>query len=303
MKYIRNLISSVLILFLVLISSAYALVVDFEEYDPNHPNYNGVTTIKSTFVGPNPVTNPSSNAANPANSTQASPVTNSGGPYTLGAPGSTGIVFSGGVLLDDPSNGVAGQVVSADGGSIYYGTASSPSSGTLTSNIVSLTGEHLYTNTITIDIDPLENVTSIHGEFINGLNTSALVSSPTQTDLFADYLVSYFTGDDGDVMLGGTSLDDVGFDNGASLLSFGLDTLLLSSEVITKVTITALDFSFGGGESEWDFLLASVSFNEGASPVPLPAALPLFMSALLGGFVAARRKKSSDHKVSSYISD
>ena len=48
---------------------------------------------------------------------------------------------------------------------------------------------------------------------------------------------------------------------------------------------------------EWDFLLGSVSFDQVLSPVPLPAAVPMFMSALLGGFVAARRYKSSDNKV------
>ena len=88
-------------------------------------------------------------------------------------------------------------------------------------------------------------------------------------------------------------------------MSFGLDTDTLMGSLlglfINKVEISTPGYDFIGRpeQQEWDFLLSSVSFNEGASPVPLPAALPLFMRALLGGFVAARRKKSSDHKVSS----
>jgi hypothetical protein len=117
-----------------------------------------------------------------------------------------------------------------------------------------------------------------------------------------DYIVNYYSEGVGGLDLLLTQNLPAIFDDGASVVGFGLDTGVLGA-LINLVEITTSGYQFMNGARdeplEWDFLLASVEFGQGASPVPLPAALPLFMSALLGGFVAARRKKSSDHKVSS----
>ena len=77
--------------------------------------------------------------------------------------------------------------------------------------------------------------------------------------------------------------------------SFGLD---ISSSLlfITMVELTTSGVDFPGGEAvvEWDFLLDDINFVSAMAPVPLPAGLPLFISALLGGLVIARPRKSSD---------
>ena len=197
-----------------------------------------------------------------------------------------GISFSGGVLLEDPLGSNALPIV-GDGGSIYYGTAFSPST-----SIPSLN----YTNTLTIKITDDENVKAVSGSFVHGLNTNLDmmgIQLTYQVNYFVDGMLDpYFTED----------ITGVEFVDGADVVSFGLDTTTLFGNtflntLINCVEITTAGYDFTSNDNdvlEWDFLLSSVSFTEGASPVPLPAALPLFMSALLGRFVAARRKKSSD---------
>jgi hypothetical protein len=264
MNTFRQLFSAAIIVNAFLVSSAHALVVDFEEYD-------GIGLL-DVFLLVN------TNLLDSANSTHK----------LVGQSfGNGGITFSGGVMLQDPldSNGVS---ILGDGGSIYYGTAFSPSTSITTSN---------YTNRLTIDITSDEMITNVSGSFVHGLDTRA-VGPNELVNYFVDYYVEG-TADPFRVNLGGQQFDD-----GASVVSFNLDTATLAGTAmganINKVELNSAGYDFSPVDRpdvlEWDFLLSSVSFNE-ASPVPVPAALPLFMSALLGGFVAARRNKSSDHKV------
>lgn len=202
-----------------------------------------------------------------------------------------GITFSGGVLLQDPLNSNALPIM-GDGGSIYYGTAFSPSTSITTSN---------YTNTLSINITSDEIVKRVSRSFVHGLDTRL-----DGQNVLIDYAVNYFVDVAGVETLFTQQLADQIFDDGASVVSFDLDTDTLVGAAmgafINRVEITTAGYDFDSTRNddfEFDFLPSSVSFNELASPVPVPAALPLFMSALLGGFVAARRKKSSDHKISS----
>lgn len=252
------------------VSTAQALVVDFEQF----------AGLPAGFVPSAFLEVPDYSSAN-----QTLTLSN----QTFG--NEAGITFSGGLLLDEPidSSGMPGNTINGDGGSIYYGTAFSPTTSINTSN---------YQNQLTINIDESENFTNVSGELINGLNTGA----PQNSDgTLASYDISFYSGDE---LLITDMTGDVVFDDGDSLVSFGLDTSSLSGSlfgsVITKVEIMANDLDLNSDDdqitNEWDYLLASVSF-ESTNPVPVPAALPLFISALLGGgFVVARPKKqkSSD---------
>lgn len=269
MNYFRRLISVSFIVNVICLSSAHAVLVDFEEQytGPDAP-----TTIENNFI-----------AADPSD-----PIQNTSSPLIEFAGGA--INFSGGVILKDPLSALATPII-GDGGSIYYGSAFSPTTS------LDTTG---YVNPITIDvIDPNANFTSVSGVLINGLNTNA----PENVAMaLASYVVSFFSGT---TLLGIHSTGDVPFTDGATTISFGFDTSslmgALMSAAITRVEITAADVDLDSTDSiiqnEFDFLLASVSFDQGMSPVPLPAALPLFISAMLGGFFIARPKKSSDKNI------
>ncbi len=272
MNHYHKIIASLFIFNTFVMSNAHAIVVDFDT---------GALNIEDTFFEVN----------------LGSPVQTLSG-VTFGA--NNGITFSGGVLLADPTNGNAGQV--SNDGSFYYGTAFSPSTNAQTSP-AGWPAE--LPDTITIEISPDENITSVSGIFINGLNGNIIGEN-------ADYEVKFYTGnDDAFVELEQQNFMDTVFNNGMTTEMFGLDTSTLMGSalnaLITKVEITALGVDFGrectpdeienncsGPILEWDFLLDSVSFNEGISPVPVPAALPLFMSALLGGLAFARPRKSSE---------
>ena len=266
MNIFRHFLCAIIISNAFLISSAHALVVDFEEF-------NNVGLI-DRFVDAN------------INYDLISSPTHILEGRSFGA---GGITFSGGVLLQNPLDSNA-MIIDGDGGSIYYGTAFSPSTSIPTSN---------YTNTLTINITSDENINEVTGSFVHGLNTNLDAQGIT-----IDYVVNYFS--EGLITpLFSQDLLDVPFIDGADVVSFGLDTTSLTGSLmgalINRVEITTLGYDFTSNDNnvlEWDFLLGSANFNQ-ASPVPVPAALPLFMSALLGGFVAARRNKSSDHKISS----
>ncbi len=275
MNTLRHYIFAVIIVNFLCISNANALVVDFE-------NFASVEGLENVFINGNI----DLNAANPTHRLMGAgqPFGNFGG-----------ITISGGVLLQDPLN-INANPIMGDGGSIYYGTAFSPSTSIITSN---------YTNTLSIDITSDEMVTNVAGSFVHGLDTR--LDGP---NVMVDYIVNYFVDVEGVETLFTQDLSGQIFDDGDSVVSFALDTDTLAGTAmgafINRVEVQAGDGTANGGgydftstrndQLEWDFLLSSVSFNE-ASPVPVPAALPLFVSALLGGFVAARRKKSSDHNI------
>lgn len=266
MKYIFK---SILLFVPLMISAAHALEVDFEAYDPENPNYNGVTNISSTFIGAN-ITNPTQTLT--------------------GDEFGEGITFSGGVLLLNPVNGTTlmGETPTpincATCGNVFYGSAAS-----LSTNVITNDGVPMMP-TITINIPTAAQINAVSGTFINGLNTSAL----TPGTFSNDYTITY-TLDDGSTRE--ESIVNSEFNFGMDTESFGLD-ISSSLMLITMVELTADGVNFPGGLApvEWDFLLDAISFDSNMAPVPLPAGLPLFISALLGGFVIARPRKPSDSK-------
>ena len=262
MKYLRHTLSLVAVtLYLSCINSAHAFVVDFEEFAI-------LPTIPSSFTEePNLAM---------ANDTLA---------LRNQVFGSGGITFSGGILLEDPtdSSGDPNNTIMGDGGSVYFGTAFSPSTSIITSG---------YQNPLSINIDTmLDSITSVQGAFVHGLNTDDLDGM----GISIGYTVSYFI--EGVMSPIIQELSAI-FTDGDEVINFGFDTndLMGSSmgALITGVEILADGYDFINSNQdvdEFDFLLGSVRFNEGASPVPVPAALPLFISALLGGFVIARPRR------------
>ncbi|MDW3094236.1 MAG: hypothetical protein R8G33_01040 [Gammaproteobacteria bacterium] len=268
MNRFRNLVSATILLGALCVGSAHALVVDFEEFN----NVGLINRFVDANIDYDLINSPTHILEG----------------RSFGATG--GITFSGGVLLQDPLDSTA-MIINGDGGSIYYGTAFSPSTSIPTSN---------YVNTLTINITSDENINDISGSLVHGLNTN--LDAP---GILIDYVVNYYS-DSFMAPLFSQNLLDVPFIDGAGVVSFGLNTNSLAGslmgELINRVEITTSGYDFTSNDNdvlEWDFLLGSVNFDNAASPVPVPAALPLFISALLGGFVVARpKKKSGDHKLS-----
>ena len=252
---------SLLYALIILTNHAHALVIDFES--------TGIESISNTYAGSN----------YEGIATLENVAFYLDGTTQIG--GTNGIYFSGGVLLDNPSEIQEQELQDITGGTVLYGTGDSPST-----NVDSM-GE--LTNKITIDIQTITSVTSVSGILINGLNTDSVNNPPPEVG----FLVEYFSGN----QLIGT--DDFGFTNDDGLASGsvpGNTIFSLESEAITMVMITAKLFDFGGeyGATEWDFLIDNLSFNEAISfneaVVPVPAALPLFVSALAGIGLFFRRK-------------
>ncbi len=266
----------------MLLSSAHAVEVNFEN--------TGLMNLSNTFQGAD-ITN--------ANQTLSG----------IGA-GFFGIdvTFSGGVLLENPLMGgtLTDPINCPTCGNVFYGSGLSQSTGVITDDTVGGVFQYL-TPTISIGIDPSEQITKVTGSLLSGLNTSII--SPTAT---TDYLITFLSEDgsffDNQLMI------TAGYDvNELVPEAFEFDTSSLmgslANSIITGLLITAVGTDFPGmnevlqdlpasinNELEWDFLLDSVTFESNIAPVPLPAGLPLFISALLSGFVIARPRKSSDTK-------
>ena len=272
MKYFRNILNAVIVLSVLTFSAAHAVTVNFTN------EYAGVTTLQNNFI-----------TADPTDGFEnSSSVTFVGG----------AVEFSGGVALRAPLNSMGSAITGgvdpgAETSSVYYGTAFSPTTSIINSGLTD--------PTITIDIDASENFTSISGELVNGLNTNAPQNQNRNTDpdgdgldpLLASYAIRFFSGSD---LLDTVMTGDVPFTDGDTTIPFSFESAMM--QAITRVEIMANDVDLNGLDgvgvvlNEWDFLLASVSF-ENTSPIPVPAALPLFLSALLGGYVIARPKRSS----------
>ncbi len=277
----KTIIKSILISSLLL-SSAHAVEVNFEN--------TGLMNLSNTFQGAD-ITN--------ANQTLSG----------IGA-GFFGIdvTFSGGVLLENPLMGgtLTDPINCPTCGNVFYGSGLSQSTGVITDDTVGGVFQYL-TPTISIDINPSEQITKVSGSLLSGLNTSII--SPDAT---TDYLIDFLSAD-------GSLFPDqltitAGYDPDLFVpetFEFDTSTLMgsLANSIITGLRITAVGIDFENGsnaglpnlpaefnELEWDFLIDSVRFESNITPVPLPAGLPLFISALLSGFVIARPRKSSDTK-------
>lgn len=266
MKLIFHIKKCLFVLTVLVAGHVQAAIVDFEEFGSSGSINLG---LSQTFAGAN--TTPGSRQRLEMLNADMTPFD------TFGDVG--GITFSGGVLLEDPTEtgtmfpDVGGVPV----GSVFYGTANAPGSGALPNP--------LLPQTITISITEAEAVTSVQGILINGLATNA------QTVL-AEYMISYFNGT---TLLnaGNTSIGTLPSNQEFGSALFGFDSM---GTLITSIEITSSGVEFPGDPSllEYDFLIDALSFNQPLNPVPIPAALPLFFSALLGGWVFARPRKPSE---------
>ncbi|MEM8844840.1 MAG: hypothetical protein AAGB35_07330 [Pseudomonadota bacterium] len=263
MNFFRALLKGTfLFIFFTFVNNVHAVVVDFEN--------TGIMSIQNTYFDSN------------FNDTSLTTLNNVAfyldGSIVAG--GANGIYFSEGVLLQNPSQVQETVLQNLTGGSILYGTGESPS--TNVGHNPASNPDYVPTNEIIIDIDTLTDVTSVGGILINGLNTD------NEADL-ADYQVAFFS----DTLL----LETLFFNNLASSSMPGSANFFYDSGdvAITQVIITGVPFDFGSpqnnGATEWDFLIDNISFNESATLVPLPAALPLFLTALFGvGYFASKRQ-------------
>lgn len=255
MNYLRYVLSTLAVLLFVGVNAAQAVIVDFDT------EYTGVEGLADNFI-----------TADPTN-----PIQNTSGVSFVGG----AVSFSGGIILRDPANPDMDPMAPAIFPGVFFGTAFSP---TTSINVTD------YLNPITINIDAAQGFTNVSGILLSGLNTNA----PEYTGMdLASYEISFFNGD---TLLGTDSTGGVEF---TDTTSFGFDTFSIESAIfgaaITKVEIAANPFDLNSMDSiiqnEWDFLLDSISLEVGMNPVPVPAALPLFISALLGGFAFARPKR------------
>ena len=279
MKIHRFLKSGSLGLLVLFAGNANALIIDFENFATT-PNFN----LASTFFNSN------TNTGSLETLTQAG----------LGFGTGSAITFSGGVLLQNPTD----TMEFGNTGSVLYGTANSPTTGATTNP-----NNDALPRTITINIrpdapmNPGENVTLVEGFLANGLNTDRIDGATGMlfTDELADYMVSFFTTDENTPEFEWTMENLVSNQlGGFAIFSFNSENEGDGvGNNITKVEITSPGIQFLGPNSdfEWDFLIDTLSFNEALpNPVPVPAALPLFLSALLGGWVFARPRKPSESK-------
>lgn len=255
MNYLRNFLNAVTVLFFLSLNATYAVTVDFDSA------YLGVEGLADNFI-----------TADPTDPLQNTSLIN----FVGGA-----VSFEGGVILRDPANPDTNPLTAATFPGVYFGTAFSPTTG------IDVVG---YVNPLTINIDEAESFTNVSGLFLSGLNTGA----PEYTGMeLASYEVSFFSGN---TLLGTDATGGVEFTDTASFSfdSFSMDSAIFGA-AITKVEIKANPFDLNSMDAivqnEWDFLLDSVTFEVGTSPVPVPAALPLFISALLGGLAVARPKR------------
>ena len=260
MDFFRALLKGSLSLVLFsFVGNANALVVDFES--------TGISDIQNTYFDSNFNTTSLTTLNNVAFYLDGSMQVNAAG----------GIYFSEGVLLQNPSQLQTSVLQDLTGGSILYGTGESPS--TNTGHNSALYPGYTPTNRIVITISPEILVTSVGGLLINGLNTDGVIGA-------ADYQIQFYS------ELG--LLDTLNFNDIASgsvpgHVEFFYESL---ASPIAEVIITGVPFDFGGGNgaTEWDFLIDNIAFNEPMGVVPVPAALPLFISALAGVGLFARRR-------------
>lgn len=245
---------SLLAIALAFAGNSHAVIVDFQS--------TGILDIKSTF--------------NDSNVTPGSLTTLEGVAFYLDGsiqtPRTDGIQFSGGVLLQNPTEASGGGIV-VDEDSIFYGTAHSP-----TTNADFNDPAYGTSPQIIIEINTVTDVTSVSGLLINGLNTAQVGNDPVE------FKVEFFSD------IAGNNLLDMWTMSLASgsvpgNANFASDT---GGAAIKRVEISATPFSEAPFDGEWDFLIDDIAFNEAV--VPVPAALPLFLSALAGIGLFFRRK-------------
>lgn len=256
MNFSRTLLKgSLLAALLVSAGNSHAVIVDFQS--------TGIADIKSTF--------------NDSNVTPGSLTTLQDVAFYLDGsiqtPKTDGIQFSGGVLLQNPTEASGGGIVVGED-SIFYGTANSP-----TTNADFNDPAYGTSPQIIITINTVTDVTSVSGLLINGLNTAQVGNDPVE------FKVEFFSD-----LAGINSLDmwtmslASGSEPGNAM--FESDT---EGANIKRIEISATPFSEDPFDGEWDFLIDDVVFN--AAVVPVPAALPLFLSALAGIGLFFRRKE------------
>ena len=266
MNVIRHIKTGLFILLGIVAGNAHAVIVDFEEYGSAGSINLG---LSSTFQGA---------TTTPGSRQRLEMVDATGNPFDTFGDTSTGVIsFSGAVLLEDPTEtGMFPPVGGVPVGSVYYATANAPSTNAIPNPLLE--------QTITITITDSQ-VTSVEGILINGLAT-------TMDTALAEYFITYFT--DTNMFterIGPMEGLPSNQENGAALFS-----IATSGDFINSIEITSPGVQFPGDPDllEYDFLIDALSFNESLNPIPVPAAFPLFLSALLGGWLLARPRKSSE---------
>ena len=280
---------SLFVLATLVAGNVQAALVDFEEFVNGTPG-TGDLSLQSTFQMA---------TTTPGSQQRLEQVDSMGNPLqTFGD--SDGISFFGGVLLQNPTATVDFPAA----GSVLYGTANSPTTGAQTTP----PGNLPRTIEINIDTSVGENITLVEGLLVNGLNTDAdnPMGMPYTNEL-ADYLISFFT-DDPMTAEFVFSLPNLASNEVGGFGIFSFDSTRegdAAGNLITRVEVTSPGINFLGDNSicvpgntnvacEYDFFIDALSFNQPLNPIPIPAALPLFLSALIGGWMFARPRKPSE---------
>ena len=190
----------------------------------------------------------------------------SNAPRSFGRAGSTqnievnGILtFKGGVVLGFPSFLPSSPFITPPN---LYGTANHPSGGVV--------GDPTLLSTLSIDIAPSVNTTTVEGVLLNGLNRTG------------SYTIEAFSD--------GTLVDSVFLNDLSPNLSNGFDVFSLDS---TGLPITSLLFSPDLSDGEWDYFIDTIAINEPiANIVPIPASIWLFATGIVS-FFGIRKTHSS----------
>lgn len=211
----------------------------------------------------------------PALATGPSLFANAGNPKAVNV---QGLSFNGGVVLGFPTFFPASPFSTKPN---VYGTAYAPAQGITNKS---------FTPELRIEIDSDRGAKRVEGLLFNGLTTED------------NFVVKAFSG--------GKEVDKQNFDMLPSNISEGFAEFRLKSggPSIDLVTIMA-DTTSGAFKGQWDFLIDTIAVGEpienilngnggggngGVQPIPVPAALPLFASALAGmGVFGWRRRKAA----------
>jgi hypothetical protein len=169
------------------------------------------------------------------------------------------VTFSGGVVVGFPTNFPASPFSTPPN---VYGTGS-PITG----------ADRSLSSSINMSIDPSFGAKTIQGLLFNGWN------------LPVSYTVSAFSGT--------TLVDSMSLPNLPSNLSSGFSVFRLNSSgpAVTSVRFNP-DLS-GFALGQWDYVIDTIAINEpieNVAPVPVPAAIWLFGSGMIGILAIARRQ-------------
>ena len=167
------------------------------------------------------------------------------------------LTFNGGVVLGLPTFTPTTPFATSPN---FYATANHPSGG--------IVGDPSLSATLSIDIAPSVDATTIEGLLLNGLNRPG------------SYTIEAFSN--------GTLVDSTSLDNLTENSSNGFDLFRLDSN---GLPITSVLFSPDLINGEWDYFIDTIAINESITAIPIPAGIWLFATGV-SGLIGIRKMRN-----------